>query len=93
MPLKFTPPSTLPGITVEEITDIPLVEIRNPDSITFWYTRRSAKGIDQLHLTLTLPDLKKKYPADYAAVFNALKKVGYQEAVDGRLAPSGGTVS
>lgn len=93
MPLTFPVPTALPGVMVHQITDIPLVEIRHPASITFWYIRKTDKGEEQVPLSLSLRDMRIKYPADYSAVFTALKKVAYLEVVASGLAPAGGTVT
>lgn len=93
MPLRFPVTTPLPGLGINEIAAVPLIEIRHPESITFWYDRRTVDGKDQPHLTLNLEAMRLKYPAEYAAVFAALKKVAYQEVVDGRIAPPGGIVT
>lgn len=92
MPLDFPTPVTLPGRAVQRL-NITLVEIRFPDTMTFWYDRTTDRGVEQQRLPLTLADMQAKYPGEYTRLLTALRTIGYQEARDGGLAPAGGTVS
>ena len=91
MPLKFTTPVSLPGRTITQL-DCKLVEIRYPHTITFWYERTTDQGVEQLQHTVTLDSMEIKLPVEYHRMSTALAHLWVRAAVDGGLAPAGGTV-
>lgn len=68
---------------------------RDGDKSASWYLEAvDADGsvVDRKPMHLTLEELQTKYPNEFAAVYSAIKTIGYAEAQERGLFPEG-TVS